>query len=809
MRGLVQIVLLLCSLGLQAQTGFIIELGASHSQAVAFIDNSDISFKADENGLIRVDEVDPGKHVVAIFQEGFATKNLEMVASEQFPVYNHHLAPLKIELEAVEVSDQSRSASGMSRLKYIELDGLYAAKKNEIIIPDELVMNKANNNSRQAFAKVPGINIQETDAGGLQLGIGARGLDPKRTSNFNTRQNGYDISADALGYPESYYSPAMEAVEKIELVRGAASLQYGTQFGGLLNFKMKKGNESKVLEVVSRQTVGSYDFFSSFNSIGGSKNGWNYYAFFNHKEGRSWRPNSGFNANGAYVFVSKKLSDKWTVEAAYTNYFYNAKQPGGLTDRQFEISPELSFRDRNWFQVNWNIGNLTVNGQLSEKLSLNSKFFVLDGERAALGFLGNINRVDTGGARDLILGEFLNLGNETRLIQRFDVRGNPGAALLGLRTYKGDTRNRQGKSIGYDEPAFAFKNPGSLEGSDFRFPSTNVALFSEVLIPISACWFITPGARYEHIVTRNSGYYTDENRHPLTNELLYQEQVTDSSLKSRNLVLFGLGAVWRCKEDLEVYANASQNYRALNFSDVYVNNPNLYIDPNMKDENGFTIDFGSKGKFWKERITFDASAFMMHYENRIATAIVNPDDIDALSESNIVSPTINYRSNVSDALFIGLEVFEEVSLGRLFGFRYNRQMKWYNNVALVRARYVSTDQSAFKGNSVENVPTLNYRTGLSFEAKRFGLGIQYNYVSEQFTDATNASYFPDATVGLIPAYSVIDLSASYQWKRLKVESSISNLTDEIYFTRRATGYPGPGIIPAERRMFFLTLELRL
>jgi Fe(3+) dicitrate transport protein len=60
------------------------------------------------------------------------------------------------------------------------------------------------NNARQIFAQVVGLTINES-YGGLQLSIGGRGLDPNRTSNFNTRQNGF-ISADVLGYPESYYA---------------------------------------------------------------------------------------------------------------------------------------------------------------------------------------------------------------------------------------------------------------------------------------------------------------------------------------------------------------------------------------------------------------------------------------------------------------------------------------------------------------------------------------------------------------------------------------------------------------------------
>ena len=38
----------------------------------------------------------------------------------------------------------------------------------------------------------------------------------------------------ALGYPESYYTPPFEALKSIEIIRGSAALQFGTQFGGLL-----------------------------------------------------------------------------------------------------------------------------------------------------------------------------------------------------------------------------------------------------------------------------------------------------------------------------------------------------------------------------------------------------------------------------------------------------------------------------------------------------------------------------------------------------------------------------------------------
>jgi Fe(3+) dicitrate transport protein len=55
----------------------------------------------------------------------------------------------------------------------------------------------------------------------------------------------------------------------------------------------------------------------------------------------------------------------------------------------------------------------------------------------------------------------------------------------------------------------------------------------------------------------------------------------------------------------------------------------------------------------------------------------------------------------------------------------------------------------------------------------------------------------------------MDAGLSYQFKQFKLEASVNNLANEIYFTRRATGYPGPGILPSDGRSFYFTLQVKL
>ncbi len=109
--------------------------------------------------------------------------------------------------------------------------------------------------------------------------------------------------------------------------------------------------------------------------------------------------------------------------------------------------------------------------------AVNSKTFMVMGERGALGFLGNINRIDTLGNRDLILGEYLIWVMKHDLFNALTFDQTQAQFWSEQDFIKGRTRSRQGAANGFDNPDFTFVNPEYLEGSDFSFPSQNVSLF--------------------------------------------------------------------------------------------------------------------------------------------------------------------------------------------------------------------------------------------------------------------------------------------------------------------------------------------
>lgn len=679
------------------------------------------------------------------------------------------------------------------RLLQVEGTAIYAGKKTEVINLKNINANLATNNARQVYARIAGLNIWEYDGGGLQLGIGGRGLNPSRVSNFNTRQNGYDISADALGYPESYYTPATEALDRIEIVRGAASLQYGTQFGGMINFRMKKGPEDRPFEFTSRQTAGSFGFINSFNSVGGQVKKLNYYAYYQYKRGDNWRPNSHFNQNAAYIHLDYVFSDRFKLTTEYTHMDYLAQQPGGLTDEDFNHDPTISVRDRNWFKVNWDLINLTLDYKIGENTKLNWRNYHLQAGREALGILTYINRPDpgVGTPRDLMADRYNNFGSELRVLHQYRLFNQQTSNLLtGIRAYRGLTKRSQGDADTGADADFNFLGEEPNK-SQYRFPGTNVAAFAENIFQITSKWNITPGVRFEYISTKSDGYYFQIQR--FVPDIKIEEQKDNG----RSFIFFGVGTSYKPHPAIELYANISQNYKSINFNDLRVLNENARVDSLLRDEKGYTLDGGIRGNV-QDWLYYDLSVFYLKYNGRIGSIFTK-------GQNNML---YRLRTNVSDSRNIGFESLIEADLLKAFYGKSRYKLTAYTNFALIDAKYINTENEAIKGKDVEFVPPLLFRTGISFGDQHFNLSLQYSHVAKHYSDATNAESTPTAVDGAIPAYQVVDFSASYNWRWFTLYGSINNLLDERYFTRRADGYPGPGILPSDPRGYYITLQFK-
>ncbi|WKB81551.1 TonB-dependent receptor [Cellulophaga lytica] len=715
-------------------------------------------------------------------------------------ILNKQLSAVEIELTEVEVVARKAQIFNLKRLEDVVGTSIYAGKKTEVVLVSESVANLASNNARQIYSQVVGLNIFQNDDAGLQLNIGGRGLDPNRTSNFNTRQNGYDISADVLGYPESYYTPPAESLEEIQIIRGAASLQYGTQFGGLVNFITKKPNSTKEIEVLTRNTVGSNNLYTNYTSVSGTKKKFSYYASFNFKQGDGFRPNSYFNSKNAFAHLGYQLTDKTKLEAEITYLNYLAQQAGGLTDAMFAENPYQSNRVRNWFAVNWLLYNVKLKHNFTENTSLLFNFFGLNASRDALGFRTNrVNQVDTNEERDLITGDFKNFGFEAKLLDKYTFFGKKATYLIGTKFYKANNTSVQGPGSNGSDANFSSAindYPNYPSQSNYKNPNLNIAFFGENIFYLRDNWSLTPGLRVEYIKTESDGFFRKINTDAAGNVIL-NETVESNDSNKRSFLLVGLGTSYKPNRFIEVYGNASQNYRSVTFSDLNIVNPSFRIG-DLSDEKGYTLDLGLRGNY-KNYISYDAGVFGLFYNDRIGLVTKALDDGSVVQE----------RTNVGDARIVGVESLVDFNLKKILNLNSNYSFNYFINTSFINSEYTKSQQNGIKGNRVEFVPDLNLKTGVKFGWKNLLTSIQYTSLTQQYTDATNSNEPSLSGVnGIIPKYNILDLSLSYRYKFLKLETGINNLLDEAYFTRRATGYPGPGIIPSANRNYYATLEIK-
>ena len=699
-----------------------------------------------------------------------------------------------------------KSRTDIQQMPEIVGTNIYAGKKSSLVVMENVQGNIVNNTMRQVLAKVPGIQIWESDGSGIQIGISTRGLSPNRSWEFNVRQNGYDIVADPFGYPEAYYNPQMQAVQRIEIVRGQAALQYGPQFGGMVNYILKNGSEiDKPFQYETQQTVGSYGLFNIYNAVGGETKKFHYYGFFDHRNSNGWRENSQYYTNVGFGNFTYRFHEKFSLTGELMHSHIRSKQSGGLTDEQVKQDAQQSLRSRNWLDIKWTTAAL-IGNYIFDKHSntrLNIKVFGVFADRGNIGNLKPITIKDSINPltiqydnRQVDQDVYTNFGSEARFLTDYSVLNLKNTVSAGLRYYLGNTDRSR---LGVGDKGIDFNLNFIQKNQNLDLITANEAAFVENLIRINNKFSVIPGMRFEHIVMNAGGrlYYNSN----------LEEVLIKKEKRKRNFILAGIGTEYSLTESTKLYSNFSQAYRPMLFYDVTVSPETEISDPDMKDSKGFNFDFGYRGKI-EDFLLFDMSGFLLHYDNRIG--IIKQQSIDG--------SFYNYRTNVGESISKGFEGMVEISPLLFSGERPLVNFRTFVSYSYTDARYgnfkiISIDdvtnslkETNFKNHKVENAPKNILRTGITTEYKNLSVTYQFSYVDEAYTDANNTLSDVTAQTGLISAYSVSDLSSALTLNNnLNFKAGINNLFNSTYVTRRAPSIPGPGALPSDGRSIYISV----
>jgi Fe(3+) dicitrate transport protein len=537
-----------------------------------------------------------------------------------------------------------------------------------------------------------------------------------------------------------------------------------------------------------KQSVGAYGLFNSYNSIGGTKNKFSYFGYFHHRSADGWRNNSDYKWNTGFASVVYKASERLTISAEFTRMQFLLHLSAGLTDSMFNDNPRKSVRERNWFRVNWNIPSVKIGYKISPTSEISVITYMLLSSRKSVENTKTVNIIADTGYRDIRNDHYHNFGTEVRYLKHYSFSKHVTGILSGgIRYYKGRTSREQGLGTNGRDPNFSFLHPTRLEYSDYIFRNNNVALFAENVIKIGKL-SVVPGIRFEYIKFIADGYFNS------SGTLIYEKGISSS----RRFPLFGVGFEYKLRPLIDIYANFTQGYRAANFNDIRITSPNLVIDPDLKDSHGNNFDLGIRGK-WKSFLSFDVSVFYLAYNDRIGIVTRKRPD----------NTTYQISTNIASSRNIGLETFLELELMKAFKLVSKNRVFLYASYSNIDAQYIKSENDFLKNNTVEFVPQNILRTGLTFKSPVFSSTINYSSVSKQYSDANNTVASVTGNNGIVPGYNVIDWSSELTHGNYKLGLSLNNITNNKYFTRRSTSYPGPGLIPAEPVTFLVSLTMKL
>ena len=214
----------------------------------------------DIEGKFNIDDIEDGKYKISISFIGFDDYrgNVSIVSGKTYKV------DAVLEIQPIV----------MSRLEIIsDASAPYKKLPGAATVMDMQTIKLLNPlGTQEMLEQIPGVNGYADDGiGNSRISIGIRGLNPRRSSRVLILEDGVPIQPALYVYPNMYYNPPAERVDRLEVIKGSGAINFGPQtMGGVINYFTRRprndfGGAFKV-------TAGENGFTSLFAEVGGSKN---------------------------------------------------------------------------------------------------------------------------------------------------------------------------------------------------------------------------------------------------------------------------------------------------------------------------------------------------------------------------------------------------------------------------------------------------------------------------------------------------------------------------------------------------------
>ena len=600
--------------------------------------------------------------------------------------------------------------------------------------------------------RVPGIFIKREEDSAVVANIGVRGL-PAGDYKTLLLEDGVPVQFGIFVGNARYYSPRVQRMDGVEILKGASALRYGpNNIGGVINFLTRTPEDG----VAVRARIGSWNTREAVVDIGGTSPSRDarFGLIATRATSDGWQ-DKGWDMTDVMVKAGSAVGNGHYVGVKFAYYKNDANiSYRGLFPDAFEAGASFNPAPDDFYETDRTSFDINHEWDISRNLSLQTVFFWSEGTREYWRFLINGATTNADGLTvwnftDTVQGNNRTVeryGFDSRLNLQHELFGLDNQAEFGLRYFKEEMLDLTVRA----NRATPRTPTGPLQ-RDRLDSGESLALFAQNRFDITNDLSVTAGLRVETYEQRRK-----DRRRP--------GEPVDTFTNTEWLP--GIGATYQVNPAVQVYGSLYIAFAPPLVGSVVGSN-----DVPTDAERSTNIDVGVRGG--GETFRYRVNLFRKDFSNQVDPGV-----------SGIRAP------NEGSALIEGMELVLGFDLGA--GFAIDGNVTWTPTAEFGEDR----PGEALKGNRFADSPEWLGNLTLSYQTDRLRAALMFNYVGRAFGDGMNRREINPLTGGfggLVPSYYTFDLTAAYDFNdQVGVFGSIRNLLDERYISGLRQGiYVGP------------------
>lgn len=634
----------------------------------------------------------------------------------------------------------------------------------------------------EVFRRVSGLHVVDEEGLGLRTNIGIRGLNPDRSRNVLMLEDGVPVALNPYGEPEMYYTPAMDRMEGVEVVKGSGQILYGPQtIGGVINYITANPPESEEARI--KVQGGQGGLFTGLVSYGNTVNTTGFQVSYLRKQASDiGAMEFGIDDLSAKVSIDVSERAKLGLKLGVYNEISNATyigltQPmydaGGLdfvriapddqlnvrrfslsTTYEYALSPNTKFQTllfgytttRNWRRQNF-----------SSSATASDQTGVVWGDPSVAG--GALYMRNSTGNRDR---QFEVMGFEPRILHNYSLGAVKAELVAGARLMH---------EKAYEQSVNGTK-PDAQSGAlvlDEERTGLGYSAFLQNQLNVTDKLSITPGLRYEIYDYEREIF---RNQFTINGASAVRDTLIVGGSNTYQLIP-GIGFLQKFTPRVNMFAGVHRGFAPPRLKDAIANSGESL---QLRGENSWNYELGirthpTKGVF------MEATAFLLDFSNQI----IPVSESSGGTGTGLVNGGRTQHQGVE--LAINWDIAQ--SIGSKWKLQYDINSTFVNaTFSEDRFQPVGEEMVNIIGNRTPYAPKTTISSALTVGAPAgLDLRLTGTYVSGQFGDELNTMVAAaNGRSGYIDSYFIMDGTLTYgvdSW------NTVFNLSAKNIFNERA------------------------